>query len=154
MITNRTQNDVDTAMLLRLKLESGQTLTEDETAVFLRGTCTNDMLNRLENKINELSLLLNKMGYPNTCVSYSDKHWANGMIFKHDDYQRLFDNLKKLKSSFYVFDSTPKTPTYLYGWKEANDIEQILVDIDKIITLMKGSFRKCGTFKSDQGGDL
>lgn len=154
MITNRTQNDVDTAMLLRLKLESGQTLTEDETAVFLRGTCTNDMLNRLENKINELSLLLNQIGYTNTCVAYSDNHWANGMIFEYSDYQRLFENLKKLRDSFYVLDSTPNNPTYLYGWKEANAIEQILVDIDEVITLMKGNFRKCGTFKSGQGGDL
>lgn len=154
MITDRTQNDVDTASLLRLKLQSGQTLAEDETTIFLRGTCTNEMINRIENKIYELSSLLNGIGYKNSCVAYSNEHWTKGMIFKYEDYQRLFENLEKLRNCYYVLDSTPNTPTYLYGWQEANYIEQILVDIDNIIAQMKSNFRKCGTFKSGQKGDL
>ena len=54
MIFDRTQNDVDTAILLRdTKVKKFETLTESEIATLEKGTLTINTLNRIENKQEE-----------------------------------------------------------------------------------------------------
>ena len=149
MITDRTAADVNTAAALRLKIQSGQTLTENEQGIFERGACTITMLNRVENAQKYLAEVLNGHSYK---VSITNKTWQNNQIFEYADYIRLLDNESTLKNAFAVYKDTPKTPDYLYGWQEANDIEKILIDIEALIGEMKKNFKKCGTFKC--GGDI
>ena len=55
MIFDRTQNDVDTAILLRnTKVKKFETLTESEIATLEKGTLTINTLNRIEAKQEEL----------------------------------------------------------------------------------------------------
>lgn len=151
MITDRTLNDVSIANALRLKIQSGQTLAESELEAFERGACTTTMLNRIENKQKELALLLNKFSYT---ISITNKTWTNTQIFKHEDYLRILNNLEKLKNAFFTIASTPETPTYLYGYTEANDVEKILVDIENELNQMKTKFRQCGTFNCGEENGL
>lgn len=144
MITDRTLSDVGHAALLRKKIQSGQTLTDAEQALFERGSCTIAMLNRIESKQAELAAMLNGYSY---MVSIKNKHWAYSDIFTNVDYRRLLDNLDKLIKAFYAFSDTPAVPSYLYGYQEANDAEKILVDLETMIGSMTENFRQCGTFQ-------
>ena len=67
--------------------------------------------------------------------------WQNEEIFTHQHHQRLINNLDKLKAAYYIYSSTPITPTYMYGYQEANSIEKILVDIEAMITIWNSFVR-------------
>lgn len=151
MIYDRTAADVSYADTLRKKLQAGQSLTEAEKAVFERGACTTAMLNRVESKQSELATALNGYSY---MVSISNKQWTSADIFGYADYVRLLDNLSKLRQAFFVYETTPATPAYIYGYKEANYIEKILADIESMIDDMKGRFRQCGTFQCGEVNNL
>lgn len=151
MIYDRTLTDVHNTDLLRKKIQSGQQLTEVEKAVFERGAFTVNTLNRIENKQSEISLLLKKYGYCNYIIN---KTYDMTQILQYSDYLRILDNLNKLKNAFYIYSTTPNTPSYMYGYKEANDIEKILVDIENMIGGMTSKFRECGTFQCGEENDL
>ena len=152
MIFNRTQADVDIAITLRKKLQAGQSLNDSEKAIIERGTCTISMLNRVENKQVELSRILNEMAYTITIENKTD--WAYTDIFTYQDHQRLLNNLDKLKEAYFSYTSTPKAPTYMFGYRQANDIEKILVDIENMINDMTSRFRECGTFECGEENKL
>lgn len=153
MIYDRTLTDVNSAALLRKKMQAGQTLTAAEQAAFERGACTVSMLNRIESKQAELMGILNAYYY---MVTIETKQWDKGKIFGADglEMQRLFSNLDALKQAFCVYQSTPGTPSYLYGYQEANDTEKILADIENMIGDMEGRFRECGTFQCGEANTL
>lgn len=143
MITDRTEASVAVAKSLLLKAQSGQTLTAEEISAIEKGICSITMLNRVENAQKELAETLNSMNYS---VSIENKNWTYAEIFSYMDYLRIIGNLNKLKNAYYVLSTTPRTPTYIYGWNEANAIEKILVDIESVINDMKSKYRECGTF--------
>ena len=146
MITDRTSSDVALAKVIRLKMQAQQALTDAEKAQLERGACTITMLNRINSKISDLESALNALAYrvaptKNTVAkSYAD-------IFTAEEYSSIFESLNKLKQAFYIYSETPQTPEYMYGYLEANNIEQILVDIETMLTDMKDKFRQCGTFQ-------
>lgn len=137
MVTDRTQTDVETALQLKEKIKSGQPLSESENLMFERGFFTINTLNRIEEKQNELGQILNNYGYYNSTVN---KEWVNGDILSYVDYHRILNNLDELKNAFTVYQSTPQTPEYMYGYEEVNDIEKILVDIEELIGNMAEQF--------------
>ena len=109
------------------------------------------MLNRIESKQAELAEILNGIAYR---VRISNRQWTAEDIFEYADYLRILSNLDKLKQAFFVYPSTPATPSYMYGYKEANDIEKILVDIENMISVVKSKFRECGTFRCGEANNL
>lgn len=145
MIYDRTQADVDTAKILRAKVQSGQTLTEAEISAVERGSFTPVALNRIESKQAALMDILNGYAYRVHIENKTD--WDNDDIFTYQDHQRLLNNLDALKRAYYTYASTPNTPSYMFGFREANDTEKILVDIENMMTDMISRFRECGTFE-------
>lgn len=141
MITDRTSADVTNAKTLRLKMQAGQTLTEAEKTAFERGACTITMLNRIENAKKTLVDSLKDKGYY-TGANY--KTWTYSDIFGGTDYTTFLNDIRNLRYAFYM--QSPLAPDYLYGYKEANDIEQILVDIESYINSMVENYKICGTF--------
>ena len=84
MIFDRTQNDVDTAILLRnTKVKKFETLTESDIATLEKGRLTINTLNRIETKQEELKNLFNDMGYWNTPTT--NKLWSENDIFNIDE---------------------------------------------------------------------
>lgn len=145
MIYDRTETDVNNAVLLRKKLQLGLELSEAETSAIERGTITINTLNRIENKQDELKILLNSAGYFNTPII--NKNWTYSDIFDNQNFQRLIDNLNILRNAFFVYADTPKTPSVSYHFEDINSLEKILEDIETMIADMRSRYRQCGTFQ-------
>ena len=149
MIFDRTQNDVDTAILIRnTKVKKFEVLTESEIATLERGTLTINTLNRIENKQEELKNLFNDMGYWNTPTT--NKTWGENDIFNVDEFQRILDNTNILRKAFFVYKATPNTPPISFYWDDINSLEKILFDLDVMINDVKSHYRECGTFESGE----
>ena len=146
MIFDRTQNDVDTAILLRReKVQAFQELTEHEIATLEKGTLTINTLNRIESKQDELKNLFNDMGYWNTPIT--NKTWGENDIFNVAEFQRILYNTNILRQAFFVYKATPNTPPISYHWQDINALEKILYDLDVMINDVKSHYRECGTFE-------
>ena len=149
MIFDRTQNDVDTAILLRnTKVKNFETLTESDIATLEKGTLTINTLNRIESKQEELKNLFNEMGYWNTSIT--NKTWGENDIFNEDEFKRILDNANVLRQAFFVYKDTPNTPPISFYWNDINALEKILYDLDVMINDVKSNYRECGTFESGE----
>ena len=146
MIFDRTQNDVDTAILLRdTKVKNFEELTESEIATLEKGTLTINTLNRIESKQEELKNLFNDMGYWNTPIT--NKVWGENDIFNVDEFQRILDNTNVLRNAFFVYKDTPNTPPISFHYNDINALEKILYDLDVMINDVKSRYKRCGTFR-------
>ena len=146
MIFDRTQNDVDAAIVLRReKVQTFQELTENEFATLEKGTITYNTLNRIEDKQDELKNLFNDMGYWNTPIT--NKVWGENDIFNVVEFQRILDNTNVLRQAFFVYKATPNTPPVSYHYNDINALEKILYDLDVMINYVKSNYRECGTFE-------
>ena len=150
MIFDRTQNDVDTAILLRdTKVKKFETLTESEIATLEKGTLTINTLNRIENKQEELKNLFNEIGYWNTPIF--TRQWAYADIFEGAQFDRILNNLEILIKAFFIYKNTPNVPDNNYRkYQTINDVEKILYDLDLMINDVKSHYRECGTFESGE----
>ena len=145
MIFDRTQNDVDTAILIRnTKVKNFEELMESDINYLEKGTITINTLNRIESKQEELKNLFNDMGYWNTPIT--NKVWGENDIFNVDDFQRILDNTNILRQAFFVYKDTPNTPPISYHFEDINALEKILYDLDVMINDVKSHYRECGTF--------
>ena len=146
MIFDRTQNDVDTAILLRdTKVKKFETLTESEIATLEKGMLTINTLNRIETKQRRIKKSFYAMGYWNTPIT--NKTWGENDIFNADEFQRILDNTNVLRQAFFVYKDTPNTPPISYYWDDINALEKILYDLDVMISNVKADYRFCGEFE-------
>ena len=147
MIFDRTQNDVDTARILRdTKVKNFEALTETEIATLEKGTLTINTLNRIEAKQDELKNLFNDMGYWNTPIS--TRQWAYADIFEGTQFDRILNNLEILIKSFFIYKDTPNVPDNNYRkYQTINDVEKIIYDLDVMINDVKSRYKRCGTFR-------
>ena len=147
MITDRTQTDVDYALLIRNKLIQGEPLTPQEQADYmagLRGAYNISDLNRVESKVEELRNRHIANGYPVEAIEI--KTWQKGDFLKRTDFEQYLNNLDILKTAYFIKMDTPVTPKVSdwINYKIANDIEKILVDIENILNNMIASLLYCG----------
>ena len=151
MIFDRTQNDVDTAILLRdTKVKKFEELTENEIATLEKGTLTINTLNRIEDKQRELKNLLDADVY--FVENFESKSWNYTDYFKQADFDRILDNLSKLKRSYFVYSTTPKVTDNNYRrYQTINAVEHILNDLDLMINDVKSNYRQCGN--AECGGE-
>lgn len=101
-------------------------------------------LNRVEEAVKYLSELLNKYSYKNKVNAKID--WEMSEFRKVEDVERIKSNYEVLKSAFAYKFEVPE-----FKWesiKEANDIERILYEINKLIEKMEAVFRYSNTFNS------
>ena len=126
MIFDRTQNDVDTARIIRnekvkfdpitMQPTNLDELTPTELETLTKGTFNYTDLNRIETKQEELKNLFNEMGYWNTPII--NKTWTENDIFNVDEFQRILDNTNVLRNAFFVYKATPNTPPISYHWQD------------------------------------
>jgi hypothetical protein len=147
VIFDRTQNDVDTAIILRReKVQTFQELMESEIATLEKGTLTINTLNRIESKQEELKNLFNDIGYWNTPIS--TRQWAYTDIFEGTQFDRILNNLEILIKAFFIYKNTPNVPDNNYRkYQTINDVEKILFDLDVMINDVKANYRFCGEFE-------
>jgi hypothetical protein len=145
MIYDRTQDDIAAAILIyNSKFIKGIELSEDDINALERGAITINTLKRIELMQYKLDKSLKEMLYMGDDTQTKD--WVFTDFFYKEDLIRIIDNIKKLRSAFYVYKNTPQNPNPEYNYREFNAIEKILNDIEEIIIFVKQNYKICGEY--------
>lgn len=106
-------------------------------------------VNRVEEAVEELSTTLAEAGYPVGAVTKTN--WSKTDFPTENEMQRFLLNIQLLQSRFY--SSAVETPASMkwLGYEGANNIEQILFDVEEMRKKMIEAYRYCGTLNC--GGD-
>ena len=109
-------------------------------------------LNRIETRMEELSNQLNNYKYFNNIQTKTD--WdkqtntnSSTNIPIKNELTIIVNNLKTLVNYYYVYDTTPNCIDSFENLDiyKANDIEEILYDLQDVINNAKKQFKFCGT---------
>lgn len=144
LITWRTQADADRASyLLSLWGPDGFSGTETEKAEYmggLIGAYNAEDLNRVGAAAEYLSNRLDKLGYSVTVQAKTG--WEARDVPTKAQTEQYLDNVSALREAIAVLPGTPPVPESMEGltWQKANDIEQILFDINALLNNMEDSF--------------
>ena len=153
MIFDRTQNDINAAISLKKRLQSGEVLASDELQRIERGTLTISTLNRIEQKTHELVELFRSVGYYLEEIPLVE--WDYTDYFRETDFAVILDNVRALRNGFYVYADTPETPENNYRkYQVINDVERILHDLEAMAQDIMSRYRQCGTFECGEVNDL
>ena len=145
LIYDRTEQDVETA-----RTQRGTTLTP------LKGCYNITDLNRVESAVKLLAAALTSAGYPVEVTPVlkgskaEDREWQEGDIVRRAQWTTYLDNVQKLRDAYYTLAETGELPAPgdKLKYTGANTIEKILADIDLLISWMKSSYRRGGTFRA------
>ena len=145
-IYDRTKEDVDRAKELNEKYLKG-TITEEEkeewnsgiTGKFgLKGAFNLSDIKRNENNCKIIGEL--------TSTNVNIKEWNYGDIPRVSDYERILENVRKIRNAFTVHSDTPQVPEQpLNTFQKWNSIERILHDVYYIYVALKNSYYYCDT---------
>lgn len=148
LITDRTQADVDRGSYLASLWVAGEfTGTDDELAEWnsdLKGFYSASDLNRVGNAMNYVANRFTESGYHPVISPRID--WTEDDIPRESDMAHYLADLNILRGVLAVMPTTPEVPADMDGltYQEANNIEQILLDIDSLITRMMAAWFYCG----------
>lgn len=146
LITDRTRADADRVIRLAEKWSEG-VITDTEKQEFLshmKGSYGESDLNRVGTAVAVLTERLRDAGIYRDTVAKSD--WQETDTFRENDLSYYLEDIHQIRNALEVLPSTPKVPADLQGltWQEANDIEQILEDVDMLITNMEQAWFYAG----------
>lgn len=142
LVTNRTQADVDRVVTLRKKWMNG-TITAEEKNEYLagmKGAYNATDLNRVGAAMEYIAGKLFDAGYGSDLKVKQD--WKMSDVPSETNLRYYLESVNSLRAWFVTKETTPDTPpdmerlTYI----EANNIEQILMDLDFLITQMIQSY--------------
>ena len=142
LITTRTQADVDRVDTLTARLSAG-TATAAELTEWqsdLKGAYNASDLNRVEAAVAYVAGRLNGYGYAVTVTPKQD--WTGSDIPTAGQMATYLQDVAALRGAIAVMASTPPTPDSANNltWQEANNIEQILLDVDELLTRMAAAW--------------
>lgn len=142
LITNRTQADVDRVATLTARVSAGTATDAEKTewASDLKGAYNASDLNRVGAAVSYVAGRLNGYGY---AVAVSPKQdWTVSDIPTAGDMETYISDVAALRGAIAVMASTPPTPDSANNltWQEANNIEQILLDVDELLTRMAAAW--------------
>lgn len=150
LITDRTQADVD-----RVRYLNGLWHTDPETGAVgflgtdseleewfagLKGAYNATDLNRVGAAVEYVANRFAEYGY--TVAVNPKKDWSVQDLPTAGSMRRYLEDVQALRDVQIVFPTTPEVPADMDGltYTEANNIEQILKDVDQIISMMLLSF--------------
>ena len=150
LITDRTQADVNRVRVLAEKGWDG--MTEEEQSEWkgdLKGAYNVSDMNRVNAAMSYISGRLEGFGYDN---GYADQGitWTDGDKPNQDQLTAYLDNVKAVRAALAVLPTTPPAPDDMAGltYIEANNIEQILLDVDDLLTRMSAAWYYSGDLYS------
>lgn len=139
LITDRTAADVAEAKRLRDKLLAGETLTDEESVRYfagLRGAYNASDMNRVGAAVQYVANRLNAEGY--SAYVSPKTGWHMEDIVRQSDWNKYLDEVRHLRRKLTLMRTTPQITDGMYSglkrYAEANAIEQILVDLDWMLT--------------------
>jgi hypothetical protein len=125
------------------KVQKFAELSSEDIEQLERGFLTINTLNRIEEKQQELKNLFDADAY--FVEDFENKSWTYTDYFKQDDFDRILDNLSKLKRAYFVYSTTPQVTDNNYRrYQTINVVEHILNDLDLMISDVKSHYRQCG----------
>ena len=141
LITDRAAQDVDRVKILADK--AWQDMTADERAEWLspmRGSYNYTDLNRVEDAVSYVAERLKEFGY--LLYVPVTRFWTSEDIPTENDLGQYFNNVAMLRRAVTVWASTPVAPSSIdgFGANEANALEQILIDVDLVLTRISQSW--------------
>ena len=137
MVTDRTTSDLYEVEQLAKAIKAG-TATSSQVQQYLnrdyKGAYTYRDMNRVEEAVQYVAQRLQDFGYAPD-ILYT-RTWTVQDCPTERDLARYFGNVASLRSAISVGDSTPEAPDSVIGFDVdgANALEQILVDIDRILS--------------------
>ena len=137
LITDRTAADVERYLTLRNKGFENLTAAEKtEWLAPMKGAYNYTDLNRVEEAVQYLADKLRERGYRVDIGAI--KTWTMSSLPTMADMNRYLNNVKVIRSAFATLSTTPQVPTSIVGltYKEANDIEQIIFDVNRLLENM------------------
>ena len=139
LITDRTQADVD--YWRSLKQKGYAAMTDEEKATWnagLKGAYNVSDLNRVGAALNYLRDRLYEAGYIRLDVFEAREDWRVEEIPTPAEMAEYLGYVSVIRESFSRFSTTPIVPVSpnVLDYNSANNIEQILVDVDELITRM------------------
>lgn len=155
LITDRTQTDVDRVYALSKLGIAGMTAAElAEYIAGLKGAYNASDLNRVQAAMEYSADRLREYGYSVTLQPAPE--WTRNDIPPQEQMAIYLDNLATLRGVLTVPQTTPEGPTDMEDlmWQDANDIERILADIDRLLDNMAAAWRHCGAAVCGGGGLL
>jgi hypothetical protein len=134
---------------LSVTLYYGLQLIRDRTAADVaqrtdKGFYNASDLNRVEAAVSYVEQRLNDCGFDFALTLKQD--WTETDIPDASDMARYLGNVAVLRGALAVLPSTPELPDSmaLLGWAGANAIEQVLWDVDYLVTQLIQSYFYCG----------
>lgn len=151
LITDRTQADVDRVASLAQKGYAAMTDVEKtEWSAGLKGAYNATDLNRVGSAVNYVAGRLNAQGY---AVAVSPKiDWTMTDIPTPAQLTAYLADVATIRAALAVYGTTPGIPADMekLTYAEANDIEQILLDVDALITNMMAVWYYAGELYSGE----
>ena len=141
LITDRTAADVERYLTLRNK--GFANLTQAEKTEWLspmKGAYNYTDLNRVEDAVVYVAGRLRERGYRVDITA--GKTWTMTTLPTLSDMNAYLNNIKAIRSAFATLSTTPPAPSTIKGftYKEANAIEQILIDVDQLLENMMSAW--------------
>ena len=147
LVTDRTQFDVDRVNALAKKGWAKMTASErDEWSAGLKGAYNATDLNRVQSAARYIKDRFETYGYN---VSLSDQRtWTQKDTPTMADLRKYLDDIASIRSVFTLLKTTPAVPSSMdqFTYIKANAIEQILRDVDSLLSNMIASFVYSGEF--------
>lgn len=145
LITDRTQQDV--ARLKVLAQKGFANMTQSERSEWLapsKGAYNYTDLNRVEDAVAYLSQRLNEYGY-NVSIE-PVRTWMASDVPTLGEMTRYLKNVRTIREAFVTLSTTPAVPNEMSGFSpaDANAIEQILTDVDQLLSNTVASFTMSG----------
>lgn len=145
LITDRTQADVDAVRTLAAK--GWAKMTDTEKAAWtagLKGAYNAADLNRVDAAVLYIAGRLADAGYHAPVEPKQD--WQMQDIPTPAQMQRYLADISTIRAALAVMPSTPEAPTSMSGltYTDANHIEQILLDVDALITKLISAYYYSG----------
>ncbi len=152
LITDRTQHDVDRVNVLAKKGWENMTPEErSEWEIGLKGSYNTSDLNRVQSAVRYLRDRFAEVGY---FVALSDpKTWTKQDVPTQADMVEYLADVRAIRGVLTLLTTTPPVPETMIGltYTKANDIEQILLDVDRLLSNTIASFVYSGDIF---GGEL
>lgn len=151
LITDRTQSEVDRHAELKAKGWQGMTDDEkNEWRTSLKGAYNYTDMNRVESAVEYVANKLTEVGY--VVLPIVKKDWNGTDKPTLDDIKRYMKNVADIRAALAVFSTTPDAPTTekKLNYQMANAMEQILIDVDDLISRMTSAYFYSGDLYSGE----
>ena len=139
LITDRTAADV--AAFVRLRDKGWDRMTVEEREQWtngMKGAYNTTDLNRVCAALNYVRDVLAELGYLRSNEFSLRTDWTTGEIITADFFNAYLGAVERIRGALVQYDTTPQTPVNVgsLNYKEANDIEKIIIDMHNVSQLL------------------